>query len=46
MAITQGARGLLDGTLDEKRAMKLAYFLQLAVTNVSRVDFEPHEEEG
>ena len=45
VAITQGARGLLDGTLDEKRAMKLAYFLQLAVTNVSRVSFEPYEEQ-
>ncbi len=44
VAITQCARGLLEGTLDEKRAMKLAYFLQLAVTNVSRVAFEPDYE--
>ena len=45
VAITQGARGLLDGTLDEKRAMRLAYYLQLAVTNVGRVNFEPPEDE-
>jgi hypothetical protein len=45
VAITQGARGLLDGTLDEKRAMRLAYYLQLAVTNVSRVNFEPSEDQ-
>jgi hypothetical protein len=45
VAITQGARGLLDGTLDEKRAMRLAYYLQLAVSNVSRVSFEPLEDE-
>ena len=44
VAITRGARGLLNGTLDEKRAMKLAYFLQLAVTNVNRVAFEPDYE--
>src|SRR5690242_16161611 len=45
VAITRGARGVLDGSLDEKRAMKLAYFLQLAVTNVNRVKFEPEYEE-
>ena len=27
LAITKGTQGLLDGTLDEKRATKLAYFL-------------------
>ena len=46
VAIAQGARGLLKGTLDEKRAMRLAYYLQLAVTNVSRVNFEPEYEEA
>lgn len=45
VAIAQGARGLLNGTLDEKRAMRLAYYLQLAVTNVSRVNFEPEYQE-
>jgi hypothetical protein len=44
VAITQCARGLMDGSLEEKRAMKLAYFLQLAVTNVGRVAFEPDYE--
>jgi hypothetical protein len=46
VAITRGARGVLDGSLDEKRAMKLAYFLQLAVTNVNRVNFEPEYEDN
>lgn len=45
VAIAQGARGLLNGTLDEKRAMRLAYYLQLAVTNVTRVNFEPEYQE-
>jgi hypothetical protein len=45
VAITKGARSLLKGTLDEKRAMKLAYFLQLAVANVGRVNFEPYEDD-
>jgi hypothetical protein len=44
-AITRCARGLLDGTLDEKRAMRVGYFLQLAVTNVGRVNFEPVEQQ-
>lgn len=44
VAITRGARGVLTGSLDEKRAMRLAYYLQLAVTNVSRVKFEPEYE--
>jgi hypothetical protein len=45
VAITRGARGVLDGSLDEKRSMRLAYYLQLAVTNVSRVNFEPEGED-
>jgi hypothetical protein len=45
VAITKGAQGLLDGTLEEKRATKLAYYLQLAMSNVGRVDFEPEEAE-
>ncbi len=44
VAITKGAQGLVDGTLEEKRATKLAYYLQLAMSNVGRVDFEPEEE--
>lgn len=46
VAITKGAQGLVDGTLEEKRATKLAYYLQLAMSNVGRVDFEPEEEEA
>jgi hypothetical protein len=45
VAIDRGIQGLVDGTLDEKRATKLAYFLQLAMSNVGRVNFEPEEEE-
>jgi hypothetical protein len=45
VAITKGAQGLVDGTLEEKRATRLAYYLQLAMSNVGRVDFEPEEEE-
>jgi hypothetical protein len=45
VAITKGAQGLVDGTLDEKRATKLGYYLQLAMSNVSKVNFEPEEEE-
>jgi hypothetical protein len=45
VAITRGAQGLVDGTLEEKRATKLAYYLQLAMSNVGRVNFEPEEAE-
>lgn len=45
VAIDRGIQGLVDGTLEEKRATKLAYFLQLAMSNVGRVNFEPEEEE-
>ena len=45
VAITKGAQGLVDGTLEEKRATRLAYFLQLAMSNVGKVNFEPEEEQ-
>lgn len=45
VAITKGAQGLLDGTLDEKCAVKLAQYLRLAASNVSKVRFEPDEGE-
>ncbi len=45
VAITRGAQGLVDGTLEEKRATRLGYFLQLAMSNVGRVNFEPEEGE-
>jgi predicted ATP-dependent endonuclease of OLD family len=44
VAITKGAQGLVDGTLEEKRATRLAYFLQLAMSNVGKVNFEPEED--
>ena len=43
--ITNTARRVAKGKLDEKTAMRLAYILQLAVTNVTRVDFEPPYED-
>ena len=45
VAIDRGIQGLVDGTLEEKRATKLAYFLQLAISNVGRVNFEPEEDD-
>jgi hypothetical protein len=35
----------VDGTLDEKVATKLAYVLQVAMSNVGKVSFEPEEVE-
>ena len=46
VGLTKTAQGLVDGTLDEKVATKLAYVLQVAMSNVGRVNFEPEEEEG
>lgn len=45
VAVSKVAQGLVDGTLEEKRATRLAYLLQLAMSNVGRVSFEPEEEE-
>jgi hypothetical protein len=45
VGLTKTAQGLVDGTLDEKVATKLAYVLQVAMSNVGRVRFEPEEEE-
>jgi len=45
VAITRGAQGLVDGTLEEKVATRLAYVLQLAMSNAGKVNFEPEEEE-
>ena len=44
VALTKTAQGLVDGTLDEKVATKLAYVLQVAMSNVGNVQFEPEEE--
>jgi len=46
VAITNAARGVMKGPLEEKRAMRLAYYLQLAVTSVSRVNVEPEYEKN
>jgi hypothetical protein len=35
----------VDGTLEEKVATKLAYVLQVAMSNAGNVNFEPEEEE-
>ncbi len=45
VALNKTAQGLVDGTLDEKVATKLAYVLQVAMSNVDKLDFEPEEEE-
>jgi hypothetical protein len=45
VALSKTAQGLVDGTLEEKVATKLAYVLQVAMNNVDKVNFEPDEEE-
>ena len=45
VALNKTAQGLVDGTLNEKVATKLAYVLQVAMTNVNKLDFEPEEGE-
>lgn len=45
VALTKTAQGLVDGTLEDKVATKLAYVLQVAMSNVGNVKFEPEEEE-
>jgi len=44
VALTKTAQGLVDGTLEEKVATKLAYLLQVAMSNAGNVKFEPEEE--
>lgn len=39
-AIAKGAQAVVDGKLERKEASILGYYLQLAVSNVGRVDFE------
>ncbi|HEY2499300.1 MAG TPA: hypothetical protein VGK24_19745 [Candidatus Angelobacter sp.] len=39
-AIAKGAQAVVDGRLDQKQAGLLGYYLQLALSNVGRVDFE------
>ena len=45
VALNKTAQGLVDGTLEEKVATKLAYVLQIAMSNVGKVNFEPEEVE-
>jgi hypothetical protein len=42
-AIATGAQAVVDGKLDYKQASILGYYLQLALSNVDRVDFEEEE---
>jgi hypothetical protein len=42
-AIAKGAQAVVDGKLEYKQASILGYYLQLALSNVGRVDFEDPE---
>jgi hypothetical protein len=44
-AIAKGAQAVVDGKLDYKQASILGYYLQLALSNVKRVDIEEEDEE-
>jgi hypothetical protein len=44
IAIAKAAQGVVDGTLDRHQAGLLGYILQLAVTNVGRLNFEENPE--
>jgi hypothetical protein len=46
IAIAKAAQGVVDGTLDRQQAGLLGYILQLAVTNVGRVDFDEDPSEN
>jgi hypothetical protein len=43
-AIAKGAQAVVDGKLEYKQASILGYFLQLALSNIGRVDCEEEEE--
>lgn len=42
-AIAKGAQAVVDGKLEHKQASILGYYLQLAVSNIGRVDFDEPE---
>jgi len=44
-AIAKGAQAVVDGKLEYKQASILGYYLQLALSNVGRIDFEQEPEE-
>jgi hypothetical protein len=39
-AIAKGAQAVVDGKLEYKQASILGYYLQLALSNIGRVNFE------
>ena len=43
-AIARGAQAVLDGKIEQKQGALLGYYLQLALSNVGRVDFENNRE--
>jgi hypothetical protein len=43
LAIARIAQALVDGKLEPKQASTLSYVLQLAISNVGRLDFEPED---
>jgi hypothetical protein len=43
-AIAKGAQAVVDGKLDYKQASILGYYLQLALSNIGRVNFEEEQE--
>src|SRR6476620_8581401 len=43
-AIAKGAQAVVDGKLEQKQASILGYYLQLALSNVGRVNFEEQRE--
>ena len=43
-AIAKGAQAVVDGKLEYKQASILGYYLQLALSNVGRVNFEEEPE--
>jgi hypothetical protein len=45
-AIAKGAQAVVDGKLEPKQAAILGYYLQLALSNVGRVDFEEEQEQA
>ena len=45
-AIAKGAQAVVDGKLDYKQASILGYYLQLALSNVGKVDWEEEADDG
>lgn len=43
-AIAKGAQAVVDGKIEQKQGALLGYYLQLALSNIGRVDFEEPEE--